>query len=688
MLFLSHKFIYYIRYFINQRKSFYSFLFFPLVLIYLELIFRFLIYKSLNIGFLFTVGFALPIGIILYMISTLFSKKTNFVIAIFLTVFFCTLYSAQFVYYYVFKTFLTIFSISAGTGQILEFWKQALSAVSNNLLGIIFLYIPFVFLIIKRKVFFNFIKTTAYLKRILTLFLIIFHLFCVLLVFSGGRELYSLYDIYFKNHIPDISMDSFGVATTMRLDIKNFIIDNTKSFLNEYINNQKKYKTDNLNKIVIDLIDVNVIPKPESFTEEPSKENIIEYNTINIDFSSLIAEESNDEINEMNQYFSSLVPTEKNEYTGIFKDHNLIFITAEGLAPYAIDKELTPTLYKLTTESFIFTNFYNPIWGVSTSDGEYAACTGLIPKAGVWSFFKSAENYMPFALGNQFKSLGYSARAYHNHTYTYYRRNKSHPNMGYDYKGLGNGLKLKKTWPESDLEMMEITIPEFINDEKFHTYYMTVSGHMLYTFEGNAMSQKNKEYVEGLPFSDNSKAYLACHIELDRALEYLIQKLEEAGKAENTVIAISPDHYPYGLPKENIDELSKHEVEENFELYKSTLIIWKKGLETVVVSKPCSGIDIIPTLSNLFGLEYDSRLLAGKDILSNSDPLVIFSNRSFITDKIMYNHPDKKAISLTDEKVKADYIDEMKSIVNDKFKYSAKILENDYYSFLKNNLYN
>jgi phosphoglycerol transferase MdoB-like AlkP superfamily enzyme len=285
-------------------------------------------------------------------------------------------------------------------------------------------------------------------------------------------------------------------------------------------------------------------------------------------------------------------------------------------------------------------------------------------------------------MGNQFKKLGYNTRAYHDHTYTYYRRNLSHPNMGYDYKGLGNGLKLIKTWPESDLEMMEITIPEFINDEKFHTYYMTVSGHMLYTFEGNAMAQKNRKYVDGLPYSSDSKAYLACHIELDRALEYLIEKLEEAGKADNTVIALSPDHYPYGLPKKNIDELSKHEVEENFELYKSTLILWKKGMSPVVISKPCSGIDIIPTLSNLFGLDYDSRLFAGKDILSNSEPLVIFQNRSFITDKIMYNHPDKKIISTDGKKPEDDYIEKMMTIVNDKFKYSAKILENDYYGLL------
>ena len=105
----------------------------------------------------------------------------------------------------------------------------------------------------------------------------------------------------------------------------------------------------------------------------------------------------------------------------------------------------------------------------------------------------------------------------------------SHPNLGYDYKGLGNGLEVKETWPESDLEMMQVTLPEYINHEPFHVYYMTVSGHLLYTFSGNYIANKNKELVEHLPYSDEAKAYLATQIELDRALAYLLEQLEEAG---------------------------------------------------------------------------------------------------------------------------------------------------------------
>ena len=183
----------------------------------------------------------------------------------------------------------------------------------------------------------------------------------------------------------------------------------------------------------------------------------------------------------------------------------------------------------------MFENFYNPLWWVSTSDGEYAATTSLIPKSGVWSMAQSAGNSMYFAMGNQLRREGYATRAYHNHTYSYYHRDQSHPNLGYDYKGLGNGLKVTKVWPESDLEMMEVTGQEYIGSEPFHTYYMTVSGHLNYTFMGNTMSSRHRDAVAHLDMSEGPRAYLACQMELDLALESLLTQLEEAGDRKSVV---------------------------------------------------------------------------------------------------------------------------------------------------------
>jgi phosphoglycerol transferase MdoB-like AlkP superfamily enzyme len=313
------------------------------------------------------------------------------------------------------------------------------------------------------------------------------------------------------------------------------------------------------------------------------------------------------------------------------------------------------------------------------------ACTSLLPKEGIWSFYESSENFMPFAMGNQLRSLGYATNAYHNHYFDYYFRNLSHPNLGYEYKGLGNGLDVTETWPESDIEMMELTIPEYMDNQPFHTYYMTVSGHLQYTFSGNYIASKNRFLVEDLPYSERVKAYLACNIELDRAMEMLIKKLEEKGIAKDTLIAISPDHYPYGLDKGEISELAGHEISSEFELYKGIFILWAEGMEPVEINKTCSSLDIIPTLSNLMGAEYDSRLLMGRDILSDSEPLVMFADRSWVTDKAYFDAKTGTAAVKEGQSIDDSYVEEISSHVKDMFKYSAKILEDDYYRIVLGN---
>ena len=103
-------------------------------------------------------------------------------------------------------------------------------------------------------------------------------------------------------------------------------------------------------------------------------------------------------------------------------------------------------------------------------------------------------------------------------------------------------------------------------------------------------------------------------------------------------------------------------------------------MEPETVTKQASSLDIIPTLSNLLGLEYDSRLLMGTDIFSDAEPLIPFVNKSFITDKGRYNSVTKQFIPNDGEIFDEVYVDYIASIVQAKFFYSAKMLETDYYS--------
>lgn len=400
-------------------------------------------------------------------------------------------------------------------------------------------------------------------------------------------------------------------------------------------------------------------------------------------------------------YIQSLEPTKTNEYTGMFEGYNLIFLTAEGFCPYAIREDLTPTLYKLTHSGFVFENYYVPLWQTSTSDGEYINCTGLIPD-GQFSMRRSSANNMAYTLPRFFAEEGVYSYAYHNNILSYYDRHVTHSNLGYDFKGckLGNlseeewgsqvfYMEHPDAWPASDLEMIQGTVPEYVNEERFHVYYLTVSGHMNYSFKANAMSYKNREAVSHLEMSENARAYIACNIELDKALENLLAQLEAAGQLEKTVICMSADHYPYAMSTEQYEELAGKSLAGGMDMFRNCLVLWNAGMEEpVYVNKVCGSMDILPTLLNLFGFAYDSGMYAGRDIFSDEEGLVIFNDRSFVTDSVIYNRKEKETIWMADAEgeplvpteQRETYFAEKKQDVKNRYQFSAYILQEDYYS--------
>ena len=619
-------------------------------------------------GLWLSLAFCLPAALLLWLLTTSLPRRVNRVIAWVIVIGLTLIFASQLIYHRIFYTYYTVYSAANG-GQVLEFINEILFSMRRNWVQLLTLFIPLV-LWIPLQTLLCFERRPAARQGLCLMVVICLHVLCRLLLPLGGTHDFSAWDLYHQTVSIDYSMENLGVLTTMRVDLWRLMT----GF-------EPEYEVEAPPPIP-EAVDPP--PEPPETQEDEPPEPAPEYgdNALDIDFEGLAAAETNATIADMHRYFGSLEPSKKNEKTGLFAGCNLIWITAEGFSQYAVDKELTPTLYKLQNEGFRFTSWYTPLWGVSTSDGEYVAMTGLYPKSGAWSFYRSAKNAMPFTAGKQLGAMGYACRAYHNHTYTYYNRDKSHPNLGYDYKGVGNGLKVTKQWPESDLEMIDVTTGEYVRDVPFHTYYMTVSGHLLYTFMGNSMAHKNRELVKDLPYSEGPRAYLACNIELDRAMQLLLERLDEAGVLENTVIVLSADHYPYGLTLEEISELAGHEVDPDFELYRNACIIYKKGMESQTVDEPCSSIDLLPTVSNLMGLPFDSRLLMGRDVFSDAEPFVLLSNRSFITDKARYNTKTGVLEPTAGEPLPEGYREYYSAIASNKLAYSTMILDNNYYAHL------
>lgn len=317
-----------------------------------------------------------------------------------------------------------------------------------------------------------------------------------------------------------------------------------------------------------------------------------------------------------------------------------------------------------------------------------------------------------FSLAQQLGRKGYLVQGYHPNS-NMYGRDLSHPNLGYDwhqfdvgdgkttergrlseFEGLEVSQSGKLLWPQRDKHMIEASVDNYLGSDKpFHVYYLTISGHMPYS--NNRVPQQYRDLLDPLPYSDTTKNYLGTCIEVDRALEALIDKLEAAGKLDKTLIVAAPDHIPY-FDVATLEELagekfgSSDDLEYlkegsiNFDVYKSALILWTSSMEEPVeINKVVGQVDILPTLSNLLGLEYDSRMLDGADALSDSEGLVIFSSRCWKSDRGFYNRYTREftpaeGVSMTAEE-QENYVSAMKKLVDCRLDSTAMIVENDFY---------
>ena len=447
------------------------------------------------------------------------------------------------------------------------------------------------------------------------------------------------------------------------------------------------------------VADVTVTDVSGNDTEVVAEKPVYGVNAYDIDFAALAAEGG--QFQNLNSYVASLTPSSKNEYTGLFEGKNLILICAEAFSGSIIDPELTPALYRLSTKGINFTDYYEQATA-GTTGGEFELIFGLLPMAGGDSMLTMTAQGSYTNMGAMLSSdMGYYGMAFHDNDDLYYSRNITHNLLGYSegFMGFGNGMEqlISRAWPESDKEMMEGTLPLYSGNEPFNIYYMTVSGHSRYDFHSNAMSVRNREVVEkwceekGLEYSDPVKAYIACNMELEYAMEYLLEYLEENDLADDTVIAMAPDHFPYGLTDGGylgnlpyLDELYGYKVETQLDRDKNRAIIWcgvLEDMDPIIVDKPTSPVDILPTLLNLFGCEWDSRLYIGRDVLSDAEGLYFDSGYNWKTEVgtyrggVFYPNPGY-------EEVGEAYINRHNAIVANKIIFNRSVIYNAYFPYV------
>ena len=640
---------------IPMKAALLSTAFWWFTLVYLETLLHSQVFTEFSLRYVFVIGFSFPIAAVIALLMSFLPRKANFPVSLLLTLVLIVLYGSELVYNAVFGSLYSMAMMALGGDALGAFWKETLLTMMENILPLVLLFIPVVvMLLLKKFAPMAFDRTSKVARMGLLIAAILLQVGVTLCLQIGGTGYFTNH--YFYNSIDttiDQATDRFGLLTAIRLELTMTEGD------------EENYYTDDT---------------------QAEENEVVEYNVLEIDFDHLNTLTDNKKQLAINEYCASLTGTNKNEYTGMLSDYNLILLCGESFSTAAIDPVLTPTLYKLANEGFIFNNYYHTAPN-TTTDGEYSLCFGLFPDTSrgksASSFFASRGSYLPFALGNLFmEQKEIQSYGYHNYYGTYYGRNQSHPNLGYKMKFAGAGMKFSSYWPASDLEMMQQSIDDYIGQEQFHAYYMTFSGHYKYDRYVNKIAETNWDVVKDLEYSDPAKAFLSCNIELDKALEYLMQRLEEAGVADKTAIVLAGDHFPYGLTDAQYSELIGYEIDQ-FSKYKSTLIFWVGGLEeNIVVDEYCCNIDVLPTILNLWGFDYDSRMLVGTDVFSDGEHAAILIDKSFYTDKVWLNASSGEIKYLVpEESLPAGYIDNMIQSIKTKFTISTDILTTAYYNY-------
>ena len=615
------------------------------IILLMETIFRF---GTLNLTLswnyfrvtLFSISYAAFLVLFLKLFTASTAKKVFFGIVIFLSIF----YFAQNMFYNVSEGFFTVRMIrNARAGA------DFITVIIDSLSILHFLYLmPLIGIIIVTReskrfnALFNFRYENYRIPIYMTLFTITFMILSVQTISSAPMVeeddfFYSERDFYQENFSPHHSINRFGLLTYTRRDIQN-IFRNVDE-------------------------------------EEPTKDELLE------------------------RFFNSRDSHSSNYMSNRFEDKNFIFIKAESLDTYSIDPDFMPNYTAMLEDnSMLFDNFYAPLYSRNTSDSEFMTFTSFYPTQVVnTSMAAYFENKFPNTLPQLFSDKGYDTLAHHNYTDHYYPRNDFHPAIGFDqYKDAhtmdmlepGEYEASQPPWL-SDLEMFEKTLDDVLSRDQFFAYYLTVSGHLPYdetqetaSIHYDRILEIYEENDREIPEDESIIYHHAAHYDFDLALGYLMEKLESQDLIDDTVVIIQSDHYAYGMNRDLIGEIDnwKNLDETRLNIHNVPFSIHHPSLEKRTVSHTFSNIDVMPTLSNMFNLDFNHTYAMGNDVFNRKTKnTVFFLDSSFMTDTyLMAVNEDMNVVKRTSS-ISGESIDQRYNQLIHKRQMNQYFLETDYY---------
>ncbi len=434
------------------------------------------------------------------------------------------------------------------------------------------------------------------------------------------------------------------------------------------------------------IFPIHVLEEFEDTKEQETKRSFDDTN-----WKKLISLETDPYRNSLNRYFINRPITDINEYTGYFENKNVIVIMMESISNIITMEEYFPNFHKLLEHGWYFENNYSPRNACATGDNEFSGMTSLYPLNTSCTVNVYPENSYFTSIFRQFRQKGYTTSSYHDLDSTYYARDIFHQAMGSEEYYDGNRLNISfdstnyLEWP-SDVELMEKATSIFTQKKPFMAWITTVTAHQPYD-DSSVNGDKYISLFENTEYSMTLKRYLSKAKVTDDALGTLLNSLEQHNALKDTVIVLYGDHYPYGLSDEDVQMVSPFDINEFYEIEQTPFLIYQSDLEPKVFTNKTFYMNILPTLANLFNLDYDPRFYLGEDLFSSSfSGRVVFADGSWEDDVARYNAVDSSITYFSDKTYTNQEIQKINMEIYQKKEMSKLAITNNYFDYLETSL--
>ena len=560
-------------------------------------------------------AFSFSYGIILLSMMFLFSKKSK-IIYIVSTIIFNIYFLAQMIYFKIFTAFISVVTLFSA-GEATDYLDYTIKQIDNRMLVIVLLsFLSLEIVLIIKKMNNNNAFEVNNKKKYLLILVLLFIIFRVSGIYKLGKPVsntaWNNWDTP-RNIYNDFSNKSRSMMVS---GMYEYMFRDMYLYIKNYVNPNKKEK-----------------------------------------------------IAEINRYIDSLdISKEDNEYSNIFKDKNLIMIMLESIDSWLVTDEVMPTMRYLQTTGLNFTNRYAPFYGGGmTINSEFAGITGLYSISNETAIYNYTDNNFNYSLPSLFIKNGYIVNSMHMNQAHFYNRKNFHKALGFMNHYSLHDLKIPGNISyDTNMVKQDDSYNLIVNKDKFVTFITTYSAHVPYID-----SEMCDNLIKTNPSFKIDDEEITCikllaH-ETDDFLKLLLERLEEDNYLDNTVIVLYTDHYTYGFTRtEEMKNITDNNLIQNV-----PFVIWSKDIASKNINTIVDTADIVPTLFNMFGIDYDPKIYMGTDVFSRyHENFVYFSDYSWYDGNIY----SKNAIS-------SDYVNEISNKVNQKISINEKIVSSNYYAY-------